>query len=462
MADPRFAHLRDEREIHQGELWLTKSTPTFPSTPPARAPSQPRVVVILSPNDVNQALDSCDILVAPLSEQGEQASELDLKLDLSQDAAFDSPAQWDLLAQHQIMELWNDQNMLKVNLDRRLGHCTVSIQNRIKQVLRWSYGVEPCPEVPSWVGMPITEPEDTRLRFQEQERDATRFLREPVEQLYLLLAEDESEETEEEFSLDTREEAEYVAAFEAWQEDLLRENHARDERLSRFLRESLRPDELAALKGSCPDTKTFLEYQEGALPLEQADELQRHVVFCRSCLEDVVALGHADEIDYDSERVYAAALALPQALKQELFPPGLKDRIAAQIARAARGILEGVSKISAPWFLPLAGVPVGAADIPPQENVFQLDEGFIKVTCQWWAAAQGQPATVWLEWKTDTLLPGDLWVRFTQRDNTSVILAERPLGNAFRGECSWFASELGFDPMHVPWAMILLVKASQV
>lgn len=145
---------------------------------------------------------------------------------------------------------------------------------------------------------------------------------------------------------------------------------------------------------------------------------------------------------------------------QMVSKPALADRLADQLGRVARGLREVVS--SAPWFLPLAGVPVGAADIPPQENVFQLDEGFIKVTCQWWAAAQGQPATVWLEWKTDTLLPGDLWVRFTQRDNTSAILAERPLGNAFRGECSWFASELGFDPMHVPWAMILLVKASQV
>jgi hypothetical protein len=462
MADPRFAHLRDEREIQQGELWLTKSTPTFPSTPPARAPSQPRVVVILSPNDVNKALDSFDIRVAPLAEQVEQASELDLKLDLSQDAAFDSPAHRDWLAQSQIIELWNDQNMLKVNLDRRLGHCTASIQDRIKQVLRWSYGVEPCPAVPSWVGTPITEPEDARLRFQDQEREATRFLRDPVEQLYRLVAADESEETEAEFALDEREEAEYIAAFAAWQEEIRRENQARDERLNRFLRESLRPDELAALKGSCPDTQTLVAYQEGTLPIAQADELQRHVVFCRSCLEEVVALGRAAEIDYDPERDYDP-VALSQQLRQKLFGhPGLKDRIADQIAHAVREIIEVVRQISAPWFLPLAGVPVGAADIPPQEHVFQLGEGFIQVTCRWWAAAQGQPATVWLEWKTDTMLPGDLWVRFTQRDNTSVILAERPLGHAFRGECSWVASELGFDPLNVPWALILLVKAAQV
>lgn len=168
------------------------------------------------------------------------------------------------------------------------------------------------------------------------------------------------------------------------------------------------------------------------------------------------------------------ALPPPPAVQA---PPDFRTKVLRQVdqlARGVRGIMEVVSRISAPWFLPLAGVPVGAADIPSQEHVFQLDEGFIQVTCRWWAASQGQPATVWLEWKTDTILPGDLWVRFTQRDDTSAILAERLLGNAFRGECSWFASvrrgdpqdpgrpdDLGFDPLHEPWALILLVKASQ-
>lgn len=152
-----------------------------------------------------------------------------------------------------------------------------------------------------------------------------------------------------------------------------------------------------------------------------------------------------------------------------------------QAIEAITSAVQRVLSCSPLWHLPLAGEWAAAADIPSQEHIFQLDEGFIQVTCQWWAASQRQPATLWLAWKTDITLPGDLWVRFTRQDDTSAILDERPLGRAFSGERSWFASKPGetgppdrssrdvdprhkplrFDPMHEPWTMSLLVKASE-
>ncbi len=222
------------------------------------------------------------------------------------------------------------------------------------------------------------------------------------------------------------------------------------------------------LEASC--LKVMGEDAEGELLLAMflLPELEAEAGECQLAVP--LAGGHAivlrlrPEVEAATGTVIASRLQVAyEALQPQTAPqPTLADRLADQVARAARGIMDGVSQLSAPWFLPLAGVPVGAADIPPQKHVFQLDEGFIQVTCQWWAASQGQPATVWLEWKTDTILPGDLWVRFTQRDDTSKILAEQPLGNAFRGECSWWASDLGFDPLHEPWALLLLVKAVQV
>ena len=335
MVEPRFAHLQDTREIHQGELWLTKRSPTFPEPRPGFAPSQPQLVVILSPDDVNNDPDSLDIRVALLSAQVAQASELDLKLDLSQDVQFDQPDDRAVLAQDQIIELWNDQGMLKVNLDCRLGLCSARVQGRIKQVLRWSYGVEPCAEVPSWVGRPIADEDDPRLRFQDQEREATRCLRDPVEQFYRLLMADEDEETEEESALDTTEEAEDRAAFEAWQEEILRENYERDERLSRFVRDYLRPEDLAILRGPCPDTPTFVAYQQGDLPVERAEEIQQHVVFCRACLEELVALGRADAVDYDPERDYETQGELSPALRQELFGTRMLTAVTVLVAAIA-------------------------------------------------------------------------------------------------------------------------------
>jgi len=257
--------------------------------------------------------------VAPLSEQVGQASSLDLKLDLLKDVMLDRSGDRDTLAKLQILEMWNDQGMLKVNLDRRLGFCTEDVKERMKQILRWSYGVEPYQEGQPWVGRPIEGKDDPRLRFQEQELEATRFLREPVEQLYRLLEEGENKEIEEESSLDTREMEEYIEFFEAWQEEIFRDNQMRDERLSQHLRENFLPAEFEVLKGSCPDTSTLVDYQEGNLPFEHMEEIRRHVVFCRSCLEGIVALGQVDEVEYDPERDYSAQVELPQELKQEFF-----------------------------------------------------------------------------------------------------------------------------------------------
>lgn len=505
MVELRFAHLQDTREMHQGELWLTKETPTFPEPRPDLAPSQPLVVVILSPDDVNNDPDSLDIQVAPLSAQVTEASALDLKLDLSQDVQFDHPDDRAVMAQDQIIELWNDQSLLKINLDRRLGLCSELVKDRIKQVLRWSYGVESCAEVPAWVSRPIADADDPRLRFQDQERETTRYLRDSVEQLYRLLMADEEEESEEESVPDTTEEAEDRAAFDAWQEEILRENYERDERLSRFLRDNLGPEELAVLRGPCPDTPTFVAYQQGDLPVERAEAIQQHVVFCRACLEELVALGWADEVDYDPERDYAA-VALPPALRQEflrraseveqLFSTGQKFMrqeswadamttfrallcIAPNHPKAKESLLEAtislefpeappvqaagqlVRECSEPWHPVLAGELVAAAGARPQQKTFQLGDGNIRVTCEWQAAAQNQPAVLRVGWQARLARPGDLWVRFTRLEDPTDVLAEVQLGSALADAKVFTAHALGFDPTRVPWALTLLLKEPQ-
>ena len=109
------------------------------------------------------------------------------------------------------------------------------------------------------------------------------------------------------------------------------------------------------------------------------------------------------------------------------------------------------------WQPPLAGELVTAADTATQEEVFALDEGAVRLTCRWWAASQGQPASLWIAWYADLTISADLWVRFTRRDDPSVVLAEKPLGEALTGEIDWSADDLGFDPTRTPWALTLML-----
>ena len=154
-------------------------------------------------------------------------------------------------------------------------------------------------------------------------------------------------------------------------------------------------------------------------------------------------------------QAYRAWEALqPQMIPQEAAHQALSDRVTTQIARAVRWV-------SLPWLVPLADRRATAADIPPQEHAFYLDDGKIKVICEWWAAYQNRPATLRLRWQADFTRRGNLWARFTRRDDLMVVLIEIPLGRALEGDERFTAPKLGFDPTQTPWALTLLLTEPQ-
>jgi hypothetical protein len=135
---------------------------------------------------------------------------------------------------------------------------------------------------------------------------------------------------------------------------------------------------------------------------------------------------------------------------------------AAATRPTLRDHVEGlVRRVSELWVPQLAGELATAADIPPQEETFYLDEGTLHVTCQWWPAAQGRPAGLLLHWHADLTLAGDIWARFTRPDDAAVVLAEMPLGNILDDETAFSAQELGFDPTREPWALAILIRETE-
>jgi hypothetical protein len=118
------------------------------------------------------------------------------------------------------------------------------------------------------------------------------------------------------------------------------------------------------------------------------------------------------------------------------------------------------------WLSPLwqplfAGEVVTAADVPPQEQTFYLEDGDIHLTCEWRTAYQQQPATLRLVWQANLSRPGELWVRFTPPDDPTVLRAEICLGTSLAGEETFTAQGLGFDPTREPWALMLEFREAQ-
>lgn len=128
----------------------------------------------------------------------------------------------------------------------------------------------------------------------------------------------------------------------------------------------------------------------------------------------------------------------------EEAPEALRDRV--------------IRWLSPLWPPPLAGELVTAANTTAQEQVFYLDDGRIKVTCEWRTAYQDQPALLRIAWQAHLTLPGDLWVRFTRLNDPTDLLAEIRLGLEPEGEAVFPTPVLGFDPTREPWALTLLLK----
>lgn len=164
-----------------------------------------------------------------------------------------------------------------------------------------------------------------------------------------------------------------------------------------------------------------------------------------------------------------AAMRPPPAVQA---PPDFRAKVLRQVEqrRAHRGVLGVLATagqslrdyhvrwLSPLWHPPLAGELVTAADTSAQEQVFSLDDGEIRVTCEWRAAYQDQPAMLRITWQAHITLPGDFWVRFTRLDDPTAVLAEVRLGSALEGEEVFTAHALGFDPTQEPWALTLLLK----
>lgn len=89
--------------------------------------------------------------------------------------------------------------------------------------------------------------------------------------------------------------AEEESAYAAWAEELLREGEEEGKWVVPLLK-SIPVEEFAPFAGPCPDTATLVAYQESGF---LSSYLDRHVLFCRSCLEEFRILGRADKVEYE-------------------------------------------------------------------------------------------------------------------------------------------------------------------
>lgn len=241
----------------------------------------------------------------------------------------------------------------------------------------------------------------------------------------------------------------------------------------------------------CIDPKVgerLAEYEANLLHREERQRFEDHLLSCHVCagefgtmaltLEAVEALPQAWVVE---ELLSTGQALLRQASWEDAaetfrallcMAPGHPEaheglRQAEQRGREVpRGPLKVVRTgasalrawLSAFWHPLLAGVPPTAAATRPQEHVFHLDDGDIRVTCHWWTPQQDQPAMLRVTWQAHVTRPVEFWARFARPDDPAALLGEVRLGSFLEGDKVFTAEMLGFDPARDPWAFAILLR----
>lgn len=170
-------------KVAVGEIWSTKGEPCLPGGGSLKKVKSPMHVVILL--DDKDAYDRRypNIRVAPISSEIHNASDYDLIIENTGSS----------LGQRIMIELWNSQPMLKMNLGQCLGRLSDKSIEQLGRLNR-KFWMQKGNAEEAKTGESITAPDDPRMKFQEREIQMTSYLSEPVDYL-IELWEQEAEES---------------------------------------------------------------------------------------------------------------------------------------------------------------------------------------------------------------------------------------------------------------------------
>ncbi len=108
------------------------------------------------------------------------------------------------------------------------------------------------------------------------------------------------------------------------------------------------------------------------------------------------------------------------------------------------------------WIPEGAGLPATAADISDQEEIFQTEEGEIKITCVWGGESDDEPAYIWLKWKADVKPDTEFVIQFITPDNPPEIRYEIRPGKMMQGVTTVESEKIGFDPTKIKWGITVI------
>ncbi len=211
---------------------------------------------------------------------------------------------------------------------------------------------------------------------------------------------------------------------------------------------------------NCPSDDMLPDYVYGGLSETEYGQMQSHVKKCERCRVEVLRL-EADRRAWEN-----ALESDPDAALSHIL--GKKGIRALKISEGA-GIPVFVSEIKEhliSWISPLwepvwAGETVTAADIPEQEQNFEMDQGeYIHLSCYWQGKEGELDSFIRLTWNANIITYSTLWARFCD-PKTMNILAEFCLGTDLSGEKVLYCDELGFDPSSQKWAVSVIVEAAE-
>lgn len=157
------------RYIEVGQIWSTFSSVDLPGIVSVET-KEPKLVVVLNGAGKSDA-ETEQVVGAPISLMTWAASDFDLIL----------PENESSLGYRCMIEIWNETPILKASLKKFVGKISDGALRALKEVFFARVMDEALPDgILSWVGIPLSEENDARRQFQEEEIASMEYLAIPA------------------------------------------------------------------------------------------------------------------------------------------------------------------------------------------------------------------------------------------------------------------------------------------
>ena len=189
----------------------------------------------------------------------------------------------------------------------------------------------------------------------------------------------------------------------------------------------------------CPPADVLFDFAHDRLSKQEQPEIKPHIEQCEDC-QELVQQMKADQREWD-QMLANAYHTVRDEIVEKRKPIDLREFMAEELWPEGTGVALTAATTSI-----------------TKERSFHVQDGTIKVVCNWGKATETDPAYIMLRWEGDLSEDAQFRILFIHRETRNVLYEIPPdkIRNLRKSDRTFTSERLGFDPLQEEWAIIVM------